>query len=223
MNHVVPRVLNKPNKTQLYSSDFCRPCDCSLHPSLSLHCILDIPEKVGEIRSGTMRHTMVALTYGTFSTFVLAAIQLDVSESSSHFFIHFFKISHFTGSCQFSPQEKQNTCPHLQLTGRHSLYCTFMTLLQSGEGHHRKSLLHWTKKKKEKDDLNSIFHRNGSSSRTFIFTSTKLLVIRCWYLRRTFESLTSLMTVTSSTRISQPCAAQAIVWPTPSSIILVVR
>lgn len=69
----------------------------------------------------------------------------------------------------------------------------------------------------------SIFHRNGSSSRTFIFTSTKLLVIRCWYLRRTFESLTSLMTVTSSTRISQPWAAQAIVWPTPSSIILVVR
>lgn len=54
-------------------------------------------------------------------------------------------------------------------------------------------------------------------------TSTKLLVMRCWYLRRTLESFTSLMTVTSSTKISQPCAAQAIVCPTPSSIILVVR
>lgn len=54
-------------------------------------------------------------------------------------------------------------------------------------------------------------------------TSTKLFVMRCWYLSRTFESFTSLITVASSTKISQPWAAHAIVCPTPSSIILVVR
>lgn len=50
-------------------------------------------------------------------TFVLAAIQLDVSLSSSHFLIHFFSHLHLTGSCQFSPHAKlqQNTgvFPHL--------------------------------------------------------------------------------------------------------------
>nr|CAD7257264.1 unnamed protein product [Timema shepardi] len=40
-------------------------------------------------------------------TLVLADIQLDVSESSSHFLIHFLSKWHLTGSCQFSPQEKQ--------------------------------------------------------------------------------------------------------------------
>lgn len=39
-------------------------------------------------------------------TLVLAAIQLEVSLSSSHFFIHFLSHLHFTGSCQFSPHEK---------------------------------------------------------------------------------------------------------------------
>jgi len=75
-------------------------------------------------------------------TFVLAAIQLEVSESSSHFFIHFLSRWHLTGSCQFSPQAKQNVCVHLQVTGRASTYCTLIALLQSGEGHHLNNRLH---------------------------------------------------------------------------------
>ena len=42
-------------------------------------------------------------------TFVLAAIQFDVSLSSSHFFIHLRSHLHLTGSCQFSPHAKLQT------------------------------------------------------------------------------------------------------------------
>ncbi|KAJ8975508.1 hypothetical protein NQ317_010623 [Molorchus minor] len=59
--------------------------------------------------------SMVALHLG--HSFVLAAIQLDVSESSSHFFCHFLSRAHLTGSCQFSPQAKQKTWLHLHATG----------------------------------------------------------------------------------------------------------
>jgi len=78
----------------------------------------------------------------TSQTFVLAAIQLEVSESSSHFLIHFLSRWHLTGSCQFSPQAKQNVWVHLQVTGRASTYCTLIALLQSGDGHHLNNLLH---------------------------------------------------------------------------------
>lgn len=81
-------------------------------------------------------------------TLVLAAIQLDVSESSSHFLIHFLNKLHFTGSCQFSPHTKQNTCKHRQITGLESIYWALITLLQSGEGHQRKSRLHCFRRKK---------------------------------------------------------------------------
>lgn len=54
----------------------------------------------------TYIHTCICLEIKSFDTFVLAAIQLDVSLSSSHFFIHFRNHIHLTGSCQFSPQAK---------------------------------------------------------------------------------------------------------------------
>lgn len=76
-------------------------------------------------------------------TLVLAAIQFDVSESSSHFLIHFLNKLHLTGSCQFSPHTKQNKCKHRQITGLESIYCALITLLQSGDGHHRNSRLHY--------------------------------------------------------------------------------
>ena len=43
-------------------------------------------------------------------TFVFAAIQFDVSLSSSHFRIHFRSQKHFTGSCQFWPHAKLKQC-----------------------------------------------------------------------------------------------------------------
>lgn len=54
-------------------------------------------------------------------------------------------------------------------------------------------------------------------------TSTKLLVIRCWYFCRTLASGTNLTTVASSISVSQLWAAQDIVWPIPSDMTLVVR
>uniref|UniRef100_A0A6B0UUH3 Uncharacterized protein n=1 Tax=Ixodes ricinus TaxID=34613 RepID=A0A6B0UUH3_IXORI len=126
---------------------------------------------------------------------VLAAIQLEVSLSSSHFFCHFLSRWHLTGSCQFSPQEKQKVWEQEQVTGCVSTYCTFIALLHSGWGHHRRSRLH----------------------------STKLLVMRCWYFNFTLGSAMSFITVWSSTKMSHPWAAQEMVWPMPSSIILVVR
>lgn len=56
-----------------------------------------------------------------------------------------------------------------------------------------------------------------------VLTSTKLFVIKCWYLSLTRESATNFITVTSSTIISQPCAAHDIDWHRPSSMIFVVR
>lgn len=44
MSHVVPTDQDKPNKSQLYNSDFCTPYDCSHHLFQWSHYILDIPE-----------------------------------------------------------------------------------------------------------------------------------------------------------------------------------
>lgn len=44
MSHVVPMDQDKPNKSQLYNSDFCTPYDCSHHLFQWSHYILDIPE-----------------------------------------------------------------------------------------------------------------------------------------------------------------------------------
>uniref|UniRef100_A0A8W7P959 Uncharacterized protein n=1 Tax=Anopheles coluzzii TaxID=1518534 RepID=A0A8W7P959_ANOCL len=94
--------------------------------------------------------SIVTLHFG--HSFVLAAIQLEVSESSSHFLIHFFSNRHCTGSCQFSPHSKQNTWLHLQTTGRGSTYCTRIAYVQSADGHHRNNRLHciFIKKKRKK-------------------------------------------------------------------------
>ena len=45
---------------------------------------------------------------------VLAEIQFDVSESSSHFLIHFLIRWHLTGSCHPSEHAKQKRWPHLK-------------------------------------------------------------------------------------------------------------
>lgn len=59
---------------------------------------------------------------------------------------------------------------------------------------------------------------------TFILlTSTKLLVMRCWYLSFTLASLRRLMTVMSSTRILHWDPGHSMDWLSPSSMILVVR
>lgn len=84
--------------------------------------------------------SIVTLHFG--HSFVFAAIQFDVSESSSHFLSHFLSNRHCTGSCQFSPQSKQNVCPHLHTTGRASTYDTLIAYVQSAEGHQRSNLLH---------------------------------------------------------------------------------
>lgn len=57
------------------------------------------------IYSKEMTHTVVWMVK-LWPTLVLAAIQLEVSLSSSHFLIHFLSHLHWTGSCQFSPHAK---------------------------------------------------------------------------------------------------------------------
>ncbi len=60
-------------------------------------------------------------------TLVLAAIQLEVSLSSSHFLIHRLSHLHLTGSCQFSPHAKlQRTNPaHISTHHHdHSVNCS---------------------------------------------------------------------------------------------------
>jgi len=54
-------------------------------------------------------------------------------------------------------------------------------------------------------------------------TLTKLLAMRCWYFVRTVESVTSFITVVSSIRVSQLCAAHDMVWLIPSDKIFKVR
>ena len=76
---------------------------------------------------------------------VLAEIQLDVSESSSHFLIHFLIKWQRTGSCQFSEHAKQNEWPHRHLTGLASTVDTLIALEQLGAGHHRNKRLHCMK------------------------------------------------------------------------------
>ena len=78
-----------------------------------------------------------------YDTLVLAAIQLDVSESSSHFLIHLRRRLQRTGSCQLLPQAKQNVWLQRHVTGRDSTCCTRITLEQSGLGHHLNNLWHW--------------------------------------------------------------------------------
>lgn len=59
--------------------------------------------------------------------------------------------------------------------------------------------------------------------RLTVLTSTKLLVMRCWYLSLTLASVMRRMTVWSSTKIEHRWAAHDIVCPMPSSMIFVVR
>ena len=84
--------------------------------------------------------SMIAPHFG--HSLVLAEIQLDVSESSSHFLIHFLIRWQRTGSCQFSEHAKQNEWPHRHLTGLASTVDTLIALEQLGAGHHRNKRLH---------------------------------------------------------------------------------
>ena len=77
---------------------------------------------------------------------VLADIQFEVSESSSHFLIHFFIKWQRTGSCQFSEQAKQKVWPQRHLTGRASTWDTLTALGQLGAEHHLIKRLHWKRK-----------------------------------------------------------------------------
>lgn len=164
--------------------------------------------------------SIVTLHFG--HSFVLAAIHVDVSESSAHFFIHFFNKRHWTGSCQFSPHSKQKICPHLHTTGLDSTCITLIAYVQSADGHQRSSRLHFNGRKIEVFWVQKWEHYQAARLGAFI-TSTKLFVIRCWYFSFTLASGTRFITVTSSTSISQPWAAHAIDWPNPSSIIFVVK
>jgi len=77
--------------------------------------------------------SIVALHFG--HSFVLAWIQLYVSESSSHFFFHNLSKSHWTGSCHFEPHDEQSVSPHSHATSIPTLWSCdwiFMTKLQSG-------------------------------------------------------------------------------------------
>ena len=104
---------------------------------------------------------------------VLAEIQFDVSESSSHFLIHFLIRWHLTGSCHPSEHAKQKRWPHLkhwihlsfefcqkikksmryyerihvcsylQRDGFASTWLTFTAWEQSGAGHHLSKRLHY--------------------------------------------------------------------------------
>lgn len=102
--------------------------------------------KIISIHHIIVNNFSLTFSHRQFLTLVLAAIQFEVSESSSHFLIHRLRRLHLTGSCQFSPQEKQNVWLHLHVTGRHSTCKTLIALLQSGEGHHLKRRLHYRDK-----------------------------------------------------------------------------
>lgn len=115
----VPTIPSKPNRNRVCSFDFCTPVYPMTHhyeynrKSIKWHlCVLFT------MWLHPPSFSMVTLHFG--HSFVLAAIQFDVSESSSHFLIHFLRYLHKTGSCQFSPHSKQNMWPHLQATGRDS-------------------------------------------------------------------------------------------------------
>lgn len=115
MIHVVPKILQMINlhRKLLVAQEYClnSPKQTQQKSCLQfwfLHTMWLQPPSF----------SMVTLHFG--HSFVFAAIQFDVSESSSHFLIHFFKNLHKTGSCQFSPHSKQNVWPHLQATGRDS-------------------------------------------------------------------------------------------------------
>ena len=118
--------------------------------------------------------SMVALQVG--HSLVFADIQLDVSESSSHFLIHFLIRWQRTGSCQFSEQAKQNLCPHRHVTGRDSTWDTLIALVQSGLGHHLKIMNQHLQSCILIPNLIVLLH------------CTKLSVISCWYLTLTLGS-----------------------------------
>lgn len=153
-SHEVPRSLNRPSKSRAYSFDFCRPTN---------KIILNKLNSKQTIKSWqTMwlhppSFSMVTLHLG--HSFVLAAIQLDVSESSSHFLIHLRSRRHCTGSCHCSPHSKQKMWPHLHSTGRGSTYCTFMAKLQSAEGHQRSKRLHYNRNRSLHESNQTIFYQ----------------------------------------------------------------
>lgn len=117
--------------------------------SLANHVITTTVFLYCSMAFGTLLHTrnthMSRMEDGTLQkglTLVLAAIQLDVSLSSSHFLIQRFNQRQRAGSCQFSPHAKlerekntgawtsnqksrllcthQKTCEHLHCTGLQS-------------------------------------------------------------------------------------------------------
>ena len=66
------------------------------------------------------------LTLHLGHSFVLALIQLEVSESSWHFFIHSLSSLQLAGSCHSYEHPKQNRCLHdSHRTGRASDCCTW--------------------------------------------------------------------------------------------------
>lgn len=110
----VPTGPGRPSKTRLYSSGSDTPCGCSHHLSQLWHGILDTPVgKTGLILAKKLPYSskqtshLIVETIGYkckhtkdlqaksllqphwVQTLVFAAIQLEVSLSSSHFFIHF--------------------------------------------------------------------------------------------------------------------------------------
>lgn len=108
---------------------------------------------------------------------MLAAIQLEVSESSSHFLIHLRRRAQRTGSCQLLPQAKQNVWPQRHVTGRASTCCTRITDEQSGLGHHRSNRLHCAAHPTDIETHSVKTHRNAGKSNKMdlVFTSADWL------------------------------------------------
>lgn len=128
-SHAAPRIPNIPSKNHVCNFDFCTPVNANeIHLkcryqnliSLSCNCQVNATLKIQLFTIWLQPPSFSIVTLHLGHSLVLAAIQFDVSESSSHFLIHFLRYLHKTGSCQFSPHSKQNTWPHLQLTGRDS-------------------------------------------------------------------------------------------------------
>lgn len=118
----VPMSLSTPNKSGVCNFDFYIPANENEQKySIKIGCwCWSFLYCAGTLTIWLQPPSFSIVTLHFGHSFVFAAIQLDVSESSSHFLIHFFKKRHSTGSCQFSPHSKQNTCAHLHVTGRDS-------------------------------------------------------------------------------------------------------
>lgn len=90
MNRAAPMSPSIPNRNHVCNFDFCTPVDKKWFMLNYLRkCISLCISAQRTIWLQPPSFSMVTLHFG--HSFVLAAIQLDVSESSSHFLIHFFK------------------------------------------------------------------------------------------------------------------------------------